>query len=48
MRATAFMTTDVLTLGPRTPLKAAAAVLADRNVASAPVVDDDGRRRCRT
>jgi CBS domain-containing protein len=37
------MTTDVLTLSPRTPLKAAAAALAERNVASAPVVDDDGR-----
>jgi CBS domain-containing protein len=36
------MTTDVLTLRPGTPLKAAAAALAERNVASAPVVDDDG------
>ena len=43
MRASGFMTTDVLTLHPGTPLKAAAAALADRNVASAPVVDDDGR-----
>ena len=43
MRASGFMTTDVLTLHPRTPLKVAAAALADRNVASAPVVDDDGR-----
>ncbi|MFL6127909.1 MAG: HPP family protein [Mycobacteriales bacterium] len=43
MRARAFMTTDVLTLRPETPLKAAAAALADRNVASAPVLDDDGR-----
>lgn len=43
MRATAFMTTDVLTLRPDTPVKAAAAALAERNVASAPVVDDAGR-----
>ena len=43
MRASAFMTTDVLTLRPLTPLKEAAAALADRNVASAPVVDDEGR-----
>lgn len=43
MRASAFMTTDVLTMHPGTPLKAAAAALADRNVASAPVLDDDGR-----
>lgn len=43
MRASAFMTTDVLTLHPETRLKAAAAALADRNVASAPVVDDSGR-----
>jgi CBS domain-containing protein len=43
MRASAFMTTDVLTLHPETPLKAAAATLADRNVASAPVLDEDGR-----
>jgi CBS domain-containing protein len=43
MRANAFMTTDVLTLHPETPLKAAAGALADRNVASAPVVDDGGR-----
>ena len=40
MRATAFMTTDVLTLHPQVPIKVAAAALADRNVASAPVVDD--------
>ena len=43
MRASGFMTTDVLSLHPGTPLKVAAAALADRNVASAPVVDDDGR-----
>ena len=43
MRASGFMTTDVLTLHPLTSLKAAAATLAARNVASAPVVDDDGR-----
>ena len=43
MRAAAFMTTDVLTLHPETPLKEAAAALADRNVASAPVVDGGGR-----
>jgi len=43
MRATAFMTTAVLTLPPDMPLKAAAAALADRNVASAPVVDGSGR-----
>jgi len=43
MRASGFMTTDVVTLHPLTSLKAAAATLADRNVASAPVVEDDGR-----
>ena len=43
MRASEFMTTDVLTLRPHTSLKAAAAALAARNVASAPVVDHDGR-----
>jgi CBS domain-containing protein len=37
------MTTDVLTLRPDTPVKAAAAALAGRNVASAPVVDGGGR-----
>ena len=43
MRASGFMTTDVVTLHPLTSLKTAAATLANRNVASAPVVDDDGR-----
>jgi CBS domain-containing protein len=37
------MTTDVLTLRPQTALKVAAAALVERNVASAPVVDDHGR-----
>src|SRR3712207_3080998 len=36
------MTTDVVTLHPQTQLKAAAATLAERNIASAPVVLDDG------
>jgi CBS domain-containing protein len=42
MRASGFMTTDVVTLHPSTPLKVAAATLAGRNIASAPVVLDDG------
>src|SRR5690349_13191719 len=36
------MTTDVVTLSPDTTVKQAAAVLAGRNIASAPVVDSRG------
>jgi CBS domain-containing protein len=43
MLAAQFMTVDVVTLRPGTSVKAAAATLVDRNVASAPVVDDAGR-----
>lgn len=42
MRASGFMTTDVVTLHPDTSVKAAAATLAGRGIASAPVVLDDG------
>ena len=42
MRASGFMTKDVVTLHPRTQLKEAAATLAEHNIASAPVVLDDG------
>lgn len=42
MRATGFMTTEVLTLHPQAPIKAAAAMLVEHNIASAPVVLDDG------
>jgi len=36
------MTTDVTTVGPDTPFKAVAVLLATWNVSGAPVVDDDG------
>lgn len=42
MRATGFMTTDVVTLLPSASIKEAAATLAARAVASAPVVTQDG------
>jgi CBS domain-containing protein len=37
------MTVDVVTLSPNMPVKVAAATLAERNIASAPVVDEAGR-----
>jgi CBS domain-containing protein len=43
MRAAQFMTVDVVTLRPDTPVKVAAATLVERNIASAPVVDEAGR-----
>ena len=43
MRATGFMTTDVVVLHPSTSIKQAAATLAEHAIASAPVVGDDGR-----
>jgi CBS domain-containing protein len=43
VRATEFMTTDVVTLHPRTPIKDAAGTLAAHGIASAPVVLADGR-----
>jgi CBS domain-containing protein len=43
VRAAQFMTADVITLRPDTPVKTAAAILSERNIASAPVVDDSGR-----
>jgi CBS domain-containing protein len=42
MRATGFMTTDVVTLPPSASIKEAAATLAARAVASVPVVTADG------
>ncbi|MGW5718571.1 CBS domain-containing protein [Amycolatopsis sp. NPDC003865] len=36
------MTTDVATVGPDTPFKAVAVLLASWNISGAPVVDDDG------
>jgi len=43
MRAAEFMTVNVVTLRPDTPVKVAAATMAERNIASAPVVDESGR-----
>ena len=43
MRAVQFMKTDVVTVRPGTPVKTAAGVLAEHNIASAPVVDEAGR-----
>jgi CBS domain-containing protein len=40
MPAAQFMTVDVVTLRPDTPVKVAAATLVERNIASAPVVDE--------
>jgi CBS-domain-containing membrane protein len=37
------MTTDVATVGPDTPFKAVAVLLASWNISGAPVVDDDGQ-----
>ena len=40
---TAIMTTDVVTVRPDMPLEEAAALLAERGVSGAPVVDADGQ-----
>jgi CBS domain-containing protein len=42
MRVAELMTTDVLTVGPETPLKEVAGLLAARGISGAPVVDDKG------
>jgi CBS domain-containing protein len=42
MRASEFMTADVLTVSPDTPVKDAAQLLAERGVTAVPVVDNDG------
>ncbi|UOX90662.1 CBS domain-containing protein [Amycolatopsis sp. FBCC-B4732] len=39
----AVMTTDVATVGPDTPFKAVAVLLASWNISGAPVVDEDGQ-----
>jgi CBS domain-containing protein len=43
MKAHELMTTEVLTVGPDTSVRAAAATMAANRVTSLPVVDDDGR-----
>jgi CBS domain-containing protein len=43
MKANEIMTTEVLTVGPDTPVRAAAATMADHQITSLPVVDEDGR-----
>jgi CBS domain-containing protein len=43
MKANEIMTTDVVTVGPDTSVRAAAATMADHRVTSLPVVDEDGR-----
>lgn len=42
MRARDIMTTEVVTVGPTTPVKAAAALLVERGISAVPVVDEDG------
>jgi CBS domain-containing protein len=42
-RVGSVMTTDVATVGPDTPFKAVAVLLASWSVSGAPVVDEDGR-----
>jgi CBS domain-containing protein len=43
MRVADLMTTDVLSVGPDTPLKEVAVLLAERRISGAPVVDAEGR-----
>lgn len=43
MKASEIMTTEVLTVRPDTPVRAAAAMMAVHRVTSLPVVDEDGR-----
>ncbi len=43
MRVKDLMTTNVLTVRPSTPLKDAAALLAERRISGLPVVDDESR-----
>ena len=43
MRAVDVMTTDVITVGPDTTVQALAAMLAERGISGAPVVDSSGR-----
>jgi CBS domain-containing protein len=43
MRVKDLMTTNVLTVRPSTPLKEAAALLAERRISGLPVVDDEAR-----
>ena len=43
MRAMDVMTTDVITINPDTTVQALAAVLAERGISGAPVVDSSGR-----
>jgi CBS domain-containing protein len=43
MRVAELMTTDVVTVTPETPLRDAAAVLAERKISGLPVVDAEGR-----
>jgi CBS domain-containing protein len=43
MKVRDLMTTDVLTVSPETPLKDAAAILAEHGISGLPVCDEDGR-----
>ena len=43
MRAMDVMTTDVITVDPDTTVQALAALLAERGISGAPVVDSSGR-----
>lgn len=42
MKVEELMTTDVITVGPESTLKEAAAILAERGISGLPVIDDDG------
>ena len=42
MRISELMTTDVITVGPETPLKEAARRMLEAGVSGLPVTDDDG------
>jgi len=43
MKVADVMTSDVITVQPRTSLKEVAAILADRRISGVPVVDEDGK-----
>ena len=42
MKVEELMTTDVITVGPESTLKEAAAILAERGISGLPVIDADG------
>ncbi len=43
MKISEIMTTPVITVGPQSPVKAAARLLADHDISALPVVDEDGK-----